>query len=133
MYSIRLTVYLLVLLLSVSFLPGCNKNTQVKGTVKFSDGEVLNTGSIYFENSEISGRGDIHSDGHFTVGLLKETDGMPAGSYKVYLMGPTDSHSISKVAPNFASLSTTPLTVDVTAGKTNQFDIVVERNPNAKK
>lgn len=122
----------------VLLVVGCNKNISSTGTVKFSDGEAVTTGFVFFSNGQMAGRGDIQPDGTFTIGMLKPGDGLPVGKYKVYVSGGAADTSagpdgIPFIDPKYSDYNTTPLTFEVVAGKPASFDIVVERNPAVKK
>lgn len=130
------------------FILGCDGNSaRVSGQVRFADGKFLDSGSIVMLREgkpALRIHGGIASDGRFKVGLYREGDKCPTGIYKVYLLS-TDSYQLTtqtvseggrsyqnetrtyvrRVAPQYHSASTTPITVDIQRGK-NNLDIVVE-------
>jgi hypothetical protein len=126
------------LLFVVLLLSGCDSKQQLTGKVTFSDGEPLTVGTVVFSTPTFISRANIGSGGTFNVGTNKEGDGIPPGTYKVFVIGaevadPKDSSGMSMlpiVAKEFTSESSTPLTVTIPGTKT--FDIVVERH-SAKK
>ena len=62
---------------------GCGKNVKVTGTVTYSDnGEPVKSGTIIFANEKEAGRAAIQ-DGKYTIGFLKEGDGIPPGKYTI--------------------------------------------------
>lgn len=64
---------------------GCGGRVQVKGTVKFSDGTPLSYGTVNFTNDTTMCKGQIEKDGSFTMRTFKPGDGVPPGTYKVYI------------------------------------------------
>jgi hypothetical protein len=124
---------------------GCHKGpakVQVTGTVKFSDGSPLNTGTVFFEGKNYSARGAIGADGSFTMGTVDADDGVVPGKYGVAIIaneaisqtGVSDEDFYETkltepkplVAAKFANAATSGLTCDVTAGGT-KADFTVER------
>ncbi|MDR3108163.1 MAG: carboxypeptidase-like regulatory domain-containing protein [Planctomycetaceae bacterium] len=137
-----------VLLLMIAYLTGCgNNNVGLKGKVVFADNkEPVPRGLIYFDNGTMQSRGTIRSDGTFTMGSLKELDGLPPGTYKVFFAdvheqtGETKSSDGGSGEPIYTSLinekylniDTSGLSKTVEAS-TKQIDFELERNPNFKK
>jgi hypothetical protein len=123
------------LLFVVLLLSGCDSKQRLTGTVTFSDGEPLTVGTVVFSTPTFISRANIGSGGTFKVGTTTEGDGIPPGTYKVYVVGamvldPKDPAGMSQlpiVAQEFTSESSTPLSVTIPGTKT--FDIVVERHP----
>lgn len=66
---------------------GCGKNVAVKGKVVFPDGKPLDVGIVLFEGNGTVARGPLQSDGTFTLSMVKQRDGLPPGTYKVYISG----------------------------------------------
>ncbi|GHT18831.1 hypothetical protein FACS1894189_7150 [Planctomycetales bacterium] len=63
---------------------GCSQNVPLTGTVKFSDGTPLTTGTISFTDAKGSqARGDIDSAGRYVVGFKGIGDGLPSGEYQI--------------------------------------------------
>jgi len=80
------------LLLSVAVLlvvvAGCGDKVPLSGTVTFSDnGDPLPQGAVFFQSDKVLAQGAIQPDGKYTVGTDKMTDGLPRGSYRVYIAG----------------------------------------------
>jgi len=137
--------YLLFLLLSCLFLfTGCSDKVQVKGKVTLSDGNPVGIGHVVFDKGDFAARGEIKSDGSYTMGSLKATDGLPKGEYTVYITGATQtgksvefktfggggqmgSMSIPSLTPiiarEYTSATTSPLKCNVQKSMT--FDIEV--------
>jgi hypothetical protein len=64
---------------------GCGSGFKVTGKVTFSDGQPLTVGKVIFTNGQISAYGKINSNGEYRLGLIKDGDGIPAGTYQVYI------------------------------------------------
>lgn len=121
-----------VLLGMLLCLVGCNKNSQLGGTVTFTDdNSPLTVGSVMFATSSFEAKGIIGADGKYTMGTIDIKDGLPAGTYKVYISGAQEElpngSTRSLIDPTYANFATTPLTCDVPANK-NTFDIQVPKN-----
>ena len=131
------------LLLSLSVLliaAGCGRKVSFGGKVTFSDdGAPLTSGTVFFESPTLAAQGKINTDGTYTVGTDKMADGLPAGTYQVYLVGTEhteikampDGKSQSEIRtpvidPKYSSAGTSGLSVTV-GGGTKKFDIQVER------
>ncbi|MDR0870459.1 MAG: hypothetical protein LBN39_06665 [Planctomycetaceae bacterium] len=137
-----------ILLLMIAFFAGCgNNNVGLKGKVVFSDNkEPVPRGLVYFDDGTRQSRGTIQSDGTFTMGSLKDQDGLPPGTYKVFFAdvheqtGETKTSDGSAGEPiytslinkKYLSLDTSGLsqTVDAT---TKQIDFELDRNLDVKK
>lgn len=87
---------LLLLLISA----GCSKNVSLYGEVQFSDGTPLNTGIVCFQNDKGVSRGPIQEDGTFTVSTLEDDDGIPPGTYKVFIAGAFRGDAATDAAAN---------------------------------
>ena len=145
---------LTLLLIFVAFSCGCNKNPPLKGKVTYDDGTPLTAGFLNFSSEKSMSRAKIRPDGTYTVGTLKETDGIPAGTYKVYISGAEEAIVDGKanqskrvdsmgnpvqtmgryrklVGVEYMSASTTPITCEVPAEK-NQFDITIIKPDHLK-
>jgi hypothetical protein len=146
--------YRFLLLLSVAVLlvvAGCSNKVPLRGTVTFDDGEPLTHGAVFFQSEKLSAHGVIQSDGTYTVGTDKTTDGIPRGTYQVFLAGTehvefrqTTTGMVDSVTgenidhrfreeirtptidPKYSSPATSGLTFTVD-GRTRTFDIQVER------
>ena len=64
---------------------GCGGRSQVSGKVVFSDGTPLTYGTVNFTNNEVVCKGQIEKDGTFKMRTFKPGDGVPAGTYKVFI------------------------------------------------
>ena len=64
---------------------GCGGRVQVSGTVKFSDGTPLTYGTLNFTDGKVMCKGQIEKDGTFKMRTFKPGDGVPPGTYQVYI------------------------------------------------
>ena len=72
-----------VLLLACLFSTGCSQYVKVSGTVTYSDtGEPVQFGTVVFAGDLEGGRGTI-KEGKYSVGRIKDGDGIPPGTYIV--------------------------------------------------
>ena len=142
----KLIYTLFVLLL----LTGCSDKIKLGGKVTFPDGEPLETGTILFSKSDFLARAHIKPDGTYDVGSLGQKDGLPAGTYKVFITGALKTIEIAPkgdapkivnemgdgevkqtegfkplIAQKYTSEETTPLTVTVPSVRA--YNITVER------
>lgn len=100
------------------FAVGCNSKIAVSGKVTFPDGSPLTVGKVVFEDQagEFTYSGILKPDGSYTLGTLKETDGIPKGTYKVAVYGASEEtaaglkHFIDK---KFRSTKNSGITCDV--------------------
>jgi hypothetical protein len=120
---------------------GCSDKITVKGTVKFSDGEPLTKGEVFFGNAAGTHQyyGSIKPDGSFSLGGLKDGEGIPAGKYSVWLVRVnlteygTDErgrgwvNETIIVDPRFEQPQTSGLSFDI--DKAADIEITVERPP----
>jgi hypothetical protein len=131
-----------LLLVCVCFI-GCSENQRLSGKVTFDDGSPLTIGMVCFENAENGklGRGEINPDGTYVVGFETDKNGIPKGTYKVFISNATQEKGFNEktglpideqlIASKYSSSSTSGLTFTAD-GKTKTFDITVER-PKEKK
>ena len=126
---------------------GCGQNHSLKGKVTYKDGTPITTGLVNFESGISLSRGRIQPDGSYTVGTLKDTDGIPKGTYKVYITGaevPNETQGNTRVTLDsmgnpiqqmvgyrqlvdrkYMTAGTSPITCEIPAEK-NHFEIIVE-------
>ncbi|MDR1141802.1 MAG: carboxypeptidase-like regulatory domain-containing protein [Planctomycetaceae bacterium] len=129
-----LLLFLFLYLISLTFGCGSGK-VKLSGHVTFSDDQSpLEKGVVIFENGTYAARGAIDTNGKYIIGSESQRDGLPPGTYKVYI---TDSeHIIPAVPPAFPKLEpvihkkytnavSTPLSLEVNTS-TKKFDIQVE-------
>lgn len=127
---IRATSFLTIVF--VSFLSlGCgNSNCRLGGKITFSDdGSPLGRGTVCFDDGVVTARGSINEQGVYTVGSLKENDGLPPGEYRVFIIGainPAVSGEASVIDARYDSPSTSGLSLKVD-GTTRSYDFSVDR------
>ena len=117
-------------------LVGCSDKVPLKGKVVFSDdGCPVPTGTILLSTGTYMARGNLKSDGTFVISSVKENDGLPAGKYRVSIIGAQkttgqkasgDDISESLVNEKFEDGKTSGITIDVTPS-TKFIEIVVDR------
>ena len=131
----------LSLLLFLCFVVGCGGSSgdRVTGTVTFSDGTPLTVGKVMFTNGTITAFGDINAKGGFRMGTKKAGDGVPSGTYQVYITearipadftvpdedGRMSAPLVLAVASKFTVPSQSGLTCEVKGATT--FDFRVEK------
>ena len=142
--KLKLTALLILL-----FCVGCGKNVPLRGKVLDQDGNPITIGVVNFVSEKGLSRAKIQSDGSYKVGTLKATDGLPPGTYKVYVSGaevPIDSSPSQgpqqldsmgqpiKRPPAFRRLLATPYTTEANTPLTcevpvkgNWYDVIVEK------
>ncbi|MBA4189661.1 MAG: hypothetical protein C0467_16880 [Planctomycetaceae bacterium] len=135
LHSFRLAVGLLVC--SLIAVSGCAQSMHpVQGTVRFADGTPLKVGRIVIDSPDgkTGSWGAIREDGSFEMGTLTPNDGVPAGTYQVYLTNTTTPPPADLSTPftprplvhvKFNSKETSGITFEVPRQTT--WDIVVEK------
>jgi len=131
---------LLILVLCV----GCSGNVPLQGNVFDEDGNPITVGIVNFVSDQGLSRATIQPDGSYVVGTLSERDGLPPGTYRVYVTGaeiavaatgPVRMDVMGRpmqqlpgfrqlVATQYTTEATTPLTVEIPAPR-NRFDVIV--------
>ncbi len=133
--KIRIIIFYICLLLLIA---GCNKLKPLGGKVTFSDGKPLTTGMVVFQTSTFEARGALDKEGKYQVGSYNNGDGIPPGTYQVFISGASQlemGEKGMKDVPLIDSKFTLPdesgltFTVD---GKNRTFDIVVDPYKNKK-
>ena len=121
----------------ILLITGCGSgHVSMGGRVTYSDnGQPLEQGTVSFQTETFQARGEITADGRYTIGSLGSTDGLPPGTYQVFITGSEDIEidgdgmairTTHRIEPKFASPDTSDLTVTVD-GSTRQFDFQVNR------
>lgn len=92
----------------------------------------VTTGEVIFVTESFQAVGTIQEDGTYTVGSLEMADGLPPGTYRVYISdavdlgedidSPEDDKPL--VAEKYTAADTSGLTCEVPA-ENNRFDITV--------
>jgi hypothetical protein len=113
---------------------GCNSNNvSVSGKVTYPDGTPVTVGQVVFDDDKFLGRAYLQPDGSYRMGRIKDGDGIPKGTYKVFLYdaniyeeSPGGSSIVKpQVSAKFMDGDTSELTCTV-EGKT-VFNFTVER------
>jgi hypothetical protein len=140
--------YITITLLFVLFAAaGCGSGSRITGRVTYEDGAPVPYGTVAFTTDKATYTGSIQKDGNYAIGVTKNAQKIPFGTYKVWLTGterveeniggyissreesaPQKTVSFPQVSPEFASSSKTPHTAEVQSGKV-QFDFVIKRHP----
>jgi hypothetical protein len=125
-------------LMELSMFAGCNKaKVELGGKVTYTDGTPLTVGEVFFETDTYMARGTLKKDGTYVVGSLSEKDGLPKGTYRVYISGAdqmvpgSDGMQMPKslIDKKYRQSTTSGLTVNVPSPN-GKYDIKVEPNPN---
>jgi hypothetical protein len=120
----------LLLLCSIFFVVvGCGQgHVSGSGTVKYSTGELVPSGIIFFSNPQFNYTGNI-KNGTFELGGLKEGDGLPPGKYNVHLLGTqvTEEAEIPLFDAKYNNPETSGIVIEVKSGEKNHFEITVEK------
>lgn len=112
---------------------GCGGNCSMKGKVVFSDDKTpLESGQICFVSDKGIARGSIDKNGNYVVGSVSAKDGLPPGTYRIYL---TDTEGfipspggglptiVPKIDAKYAKADTSGLTVEVKASMTHNIEL----------
>jgi len=106
-------------------IAGCGDGTKtynVTGTVKFTDGSPLTTGTVIFAGENVASQGEIQPDGSYALGTNAADDGAPAGSYKVFLAGPIFEAEGDAAPEEDAGEDTGAGQVETEDGETEEYD-----------
>ena len=82
-------IFYALTLFSLFLVVGCGGSVVVKGTVKLTDGTLIETGTVVFHNEKEQFQADIKPGGTFSPGKFKDGDGITPGVYRIYLTGVT--------------------------------------------
>lgn len=114
----------ILLLISIS---GCgNGNVTTVGTVRYSDGTILDCGMVIFSNDLHQYTGIVQPNGSFELVSGDGKHGLPAGNYGVSVTA-TDENDQPLVNSQFGSPSTSGLAFEVKSGQKNHYNITVEK------
>ena len=90
MKNISICIFSLFVLAAV----GCSDHAKVTGKVTFQDGSPLTAGEVVFEQEAFQAIGKIKPDGTYVMGSYGTADGLPPGTYKVYITGAVSSEAV---------------------------------------
>ena len=125
----------ITVILTLLFCCGCSDKVPLTGKVTFTDdGSSLTTGTVCFVTEGFIARGHLKSDGTYKISSTGKDDGLPPGTYKVYLVDAAlltegkDGNFITTplVDSQYENPNTSNIECKVDA-KTRQFDFTVER------
>jgi hypothetical protein len=136
----KIVVFPVVIFLFFLMLMGCSNRVKISGTVTFDDGEPLTRGSVCFRaENGTTYQGYLNKSGYYAPGELRDGDGIPAGTYKVWVAGTDESLEIQgkngsvsqfqiivHVDPQYTSPDTGKLSFEAKRGGTKKFDFTVE-------
>ena len=100
--------------LALTFTAGCSKNVKVTGFVNYEDGSPVQNGEIYLEGT-VLGRATI-TNGEFSMGLQKDGQGIPRGTYNVQCSKPLPELKADPSIEAYELVEPTEVKID---GKTN--------------
>lgn len=142
MLNLRFSCFVLCCF-ALCFAVGCGSGSTVTGKVTFSDGTPLTVGKVMFTNGTTTAFGQIDAKGEYRMGTKKAKDGVPPGTYQVYIteaLVPGDASLARKddegemvtplvlaIAPKFTTASQSGLTCEVKGSM--KHDITVEKPP----
>ncbi len=133
-----MTALVFGILLFTLLVVGCGRgHHKLSGRVTYSDDNTpLERGQVCFVNDKGMARAKIQDDGQYTVGSFTEQDGLPPGTYKVYITGaereepgqtPTSRPTyIPLIEPKFSTAAMTEMSF-VVDGSQKTFDFTVDR------
>jgi len=117
---------------------GCGKSVYpVRGTVRFKDGTPLKVGRVIADSGDpqVGSWGYIREDGTFELGTFSHNDGVPPGTYRVWIENavtspppggdPTTFVSRPLIHSRFTDKESSGLTFEVP--KETVWEIVVEK------
>jgi len=129
---------ILTICVLLSVLVGCGGHVGISGKVTYSDdGSPLTVGTVVFRNGNLISRGNIQSDGTYTMGSRSAADGLPQGNYQVYVFGAEkvlvqgnpnkgiDPVTEPLIDAKYTNPETSGLSVEVK--KSTRFDFKVDR------
>ena len=137
-----------VFFLGIILTSGCGQGFKVVGKVTFPDGTPLTVGTVCFTDNTITATGKVNAQGEYKLGMSKEGDGVPPGSYRIYISGATQPSTdpnlqqkdedgntfgqmVLAIDPKYSTPERSGLTCDVKASM--KHDITVEPpGPNYK-
>jgi hypothetical protein len=142
MNKIKFPILLPIALLFLLIAAGCSGKIGISGTVKFTDGEPLNRGTVCFRSADgaITFTGYLNAKGHYRIGEMKDGDGIPPGTYRVWISGSEQERPILQpdgratgfktdriIATQFTSPEESGLSIEVKSGGTKTFDFKVSK------
>ncbi|MGL6195690.1 MAG: hypothetical protein ACRC2T_12810 [Thermoguttaceae bacterium] len=113
----------IILAFIFAFSIGCSGKVKVSGTVKYRDDSTpVQSGVVVFSSKGQSARGNI-KDGKYVLGMQKDGDGIPKGTYTVTVE--SIRQSLGNGLPQESFILTESPSLDIQ--KSMSYDIVVDR------
>ena len=126
--NMKSSVFVTVLCVMVFLASGCGQNVPVRGKVTFSDNqEPVTVGMVFFENDQMQARGKINEDGTYRLGTLTETDGIPPGTYRVFVGGALVADPAASPNPDRPSPPLSLIDSKFETGATSGLTFTVDR------
>ncbi|MDO5553441.1 MAG: hypothetical protein Q4G68_06730 [Planctomycetia bacterium] len=121
----------LLMCLFVMAVAGCGSQVRVSGKVvlKGTD-QPIARGVIYFANDTNVAHGALNTEGEFRMSSKGQNDGLPAGTYTVYLTG-TSEVDFSTTKKGMTTITEKAAIADKYT-KQSTSDIVVEVNSRSR-
>lgn len=125
---------LFLFLILAMFAFGCGpNNTGLTGKVTFSDdNSPLTKGIVVLDDGSYVAKGPIQPDGTFKMGFEKAGNGVPPGTYKVYIQGAVEVEPEEHEDQDGKMISSTMLSdatflIDkkLTARKTTDIEVTI--------
>ncbi|GHT44565.1 hypothetical protein FACS189454_02360 [Planctomycetales bacterium] len=138
--------HIALLLLFAVLCLGCSQNVHVSGTVTYEDGSPVKSGTVKFETAAYQFNGSIR-DGVYNAGVTEGGQGIPPGTYKVWLANTArietiitpsgrlsatgEKIAIPQLTEEFTQPGKSPLSLEVKRGSGRiAYDIVVKQHPD---
>ncbi|GHT38202.1 hypothetical protein FACS189427_12140 [Planctomycetales bacterium] len=131
---------LLPVIIFLVVLAGCSNKVRIGGTVTFEDGQPLVVGSVCFRNDKITYTGFLDKQGRYRIGEMKDGDGIPPGTYQVWLTGTEEEKvkllpdgraagftRVSHVNRKYTAPESSGLSFEVKNGGTKTFSFMVSK------
>jgi carbon monoxide dehydrogenase subunit G len=90
----RQKITFFLILLACGIMAGCG-SASVTGKVTFEDGSPLTAGTVNFETDTNLMVGHLKKDGTYTLVGDGRSNGIPKGSYKVYITNATEDTDVA--------------------------------------
>lgn len=126
--------FMLSCLLCVTVMAiGCGeRKVPLRGRVVFAEDKTpLKGGMVFFETDTYRARGGIDEEGNYTVSSTGQNDGIPPGTYDVYVKENLPMGAAPQIDPKYTKRGKSSITLTVD-GSTKQFDFEVEKIKSGK-
>ncbi|MCL2006253.1 MAG: hypothetical protein FWG73_08850 [Planctomycetaceae bacterium] len=116
------------LILGIAMLSGCSDAVQLRGTVTFEDGSPVGIGTVCFDSGSSIARGDLQSDGTYRLSTVNPGDGIPPGTYTVYLINTERGESVPRGDGNFADVIVQTVDPKFTTRASSEITVTVDKS-----